>query len=775
MIMRRLVGKAGVLLSCAAAVLALAREPRETLAAEGLANAASTVRELASGGDWPPARVRPVLDVLDRETRRFVAMSPGADAARLGDDLIPVLSAVYDGLTARLDGMRNDVLERDGDLEGLLAAPAYRERETIALTALYHLSWARYQQSQTLPPASSTRRALLQQAVRGFTEFVYVNEIPQVYGDCLYGRALAFHALGQTQNATADLQAVVNLGPKHPSYARARAALDAVRSGKPIKAPAPPDPTASQLERLKTLLAAHGGAPAGSKLDAAALEKRAAAQNEALALARALAARGAGNAERVEGLVRETAKPEGAFVHVLRAEIARDRGDDGAARDRYAAAAAAADVDAARYHARASFGAAVATYRIGDYAEAAQAFADFTAAHPDVENTAAALYFRFKAIEAGRTGADAGGNPPAGAADDVYLDALRAYLERYPEGEHAPELRYRLAEFHHGHDDCTRALEAVATTTGTDVWSLWGRFVALQCQADRTRAAWRAGAADADALYRGTITSAGELATAADGADAADAKLLGARASLLGALVAVAAPQVRPDDAIALVGTFETRYPASPELFGDAIAVLAQARTLRGDIDGATADVDRLAALKDTDTGAHLRHVGQAAVGEADRADAERRPKLLSLARHVYRRLTAPGSNGTEVAEEADMAMLAQVSLQLGDLDAAAEAYGRLLKIEPDSLEGLRGLARTAEAGGRHAEAGAHWRRLLDHTSPGDTLWFEATIHAAHMDELQGNADQACAALRKAKAQAQFPASGELGTAHVELEQRVCR
>jgi tetratricopeptide (TPR) repeat protein len=768
-----MLGQTGVLLLCTAAIIAGAVGD----AGASRAGAAATVRQLAAAGDWPPDRLRPVLDELDQETRRFVAMHPNATAQRVGDELIPTLASIQDGLTARLDGMRNEVLERDGDLEGLLASRAYRDRETLQLTALYHLSWARYQQAQTMPAGSSARRTLLRHAVRGFTEFVYVNEVSQVYGDCLYGRGLAFYALGQTQNARADLQAVIDLGSKHASYARARAALSAVRSGKPVTAPAAPDPTATQLARLKALLEAHSAIPADAdNLDAPAREKRARAQDEALTLARSLATRNESTAARVEALVQDTAPPAGAFTHVVRGEIASDRDDSTAARDEYAAAMAAADLDAQRLHPRSSFGLAVAHYQLGEYTAAAAAFAEFANAHPDAADTAGALYFRFKAIEAGRS-ADGSDGP------EEYLEAARTYVARFPDGAHAAELRYRAAEVQQSQGKCPEALTTLAAGpgTGTDAWSLWGRFLALQCQADRTRAAWRAGAADVDALYGTTIESARTLAVDAargdgDGdAGGMDVAPLGAQASLLGALVAAAAPTPRPGDVLGLVDEFETRYPESPELFGDAIAVRAVAHLHAGDIDDASADVDRLGTLKSAEADAHLRHVGSAVIRESNSGDAARRKTLLPVARHVYEQLVARGTRGSGPPDAADVAMLAEIALEQDDIDAAAQAYGRLLEIDPDSLEGRRGLAKTSETQGKHGAALTHWRQLIEQTAPGDTLWFEATIHAAQMQDALGQSTDACTTLTEATRQATFPTTGDLGTVYTAVHQRVCR
>jgi tetratricopeptide (TPR) repeat protein len=121
------------------------------------------------------------------------------------------------------------------------------------------------------------------------------------------------------------------------------------------------------------------------------------------------------------------------------------------------------------------------------------------------------------------------------------------------------------------------------------------------------------------------------------------------------------------------------------------------------------------------------------------------------------------------------LAILGQVSLDLGDSDTAARAYRRLLELDPDSLEARRGVALTAEAQGQEGDALEHWRRVTERTKPGETLWYEAVLHAARMEERLGQPARACAALREAKTSAGLPAVGELVSAFAELERRVCR
>jgi tetratricopeptide (TPR) repeat protein len=765
---RRLLG-----LGCAALLLQLLPGPEA--GATDLASARRAVERLRRDGTWRAADVRPVLGPLEDATRRFVAMSRGNAAIRLGDELVPILADLHAGLAAHIEAMRQAVIERDDDVETLLRSAAYRERETLALTALYYLSWARYQQANLLPGSAPGRRELLRKAVRGFTEFVYVNEIPALYGDCLYGRALAFHALGETGNAKADLQAIVELGSRNPAYGRARAALDAIARGRSLGAPTQPvDRTTAGLEQLKKLLASHA-APAGTSGS-----QRRTAQHEALELARTLAAGGSSNAKRVDAVIEQAGgKQSGAFLDFLRGELASDRGEHERAIALYVRAAEATDADAEHYRSRARFAAAAARYRAARYDEAAAAFAAFAAGHPDAAEAEAALYFRFKALEAQRAA-----TPAAGGADASYLVALGEYLERFPSGPNAPEIRYRLAEGRHASGDCDGALRAAGEPAGAGAWEQWARFIVVQCRAAAARAGWHAGA-DAEGDYTAARDAARAIRDAAIASEDAAILDLGARASLLAALLAASAPTPRPADTMDFVTDFERQFPDAGDLLGDAIALRIVARARLGSADARAGGTDiaalaDMAALDDPEAGADsLRGVGTALVAEADRTTGERRRAFLALAQSVYQALasqpaarTGNGGRPAGTVRTADLAILGQIGLELGDPGAAAAAYEALLAADPGSLEALRGIALTTEQQGENAEALRRWQAVMARANPGDTLWYEGVLHTARIEHARGRTAAACAVLRNARAQVTATPVPE---EHTRLEQQYCR
>ena len=168
------------------------------------------------------------LAQLEQRSRAFYALLEHGErerAAATWPGLEADLARFQGGLQGRLDRMRDEVIERDGDLEELFRSPRFREPEVMSLVAAYHLAWVRYHGAQLTGDAAK-KRALLQKAVEGFSQFLLVNEVPEIYADSLYGRGLAFLELGDTAKAIEDLSAAADT----PQVgAKARAALEEAR------------------------------------------------------------------------------------------------------------------------------------------------------------------------------------------------------------------------------------------------------------------------------------------------------------------------------------------------------------------------------------------------------------------------------------------------------------------------------------------------------------------------------------------------------------------
>src|SRR5439155_214503 len=348
------------------------------------------------------------------------------------------LARFQGGLQGRLDRMRDDVIERDGALEELFRSPRFREPEVMSLVAAYHLAWVRYHGAQLTGDAAK-KRALLQKAVEGFSQFLLVNEVPEIYADSLYGRGLAFLELGDTAKAIEDLSAAADT----PQVgAKARAALEEARrraSGR--KGSAEEDPEAL-LARLGDLLPRATGGDA-------AVEK------DATTLARGLAARGGPWPARVSSLVAEKlggGTPAG--VHstyglFLLAQLAVDRGRCGDVPPFAEASEGVHDGARARLRPEILYLDAGCRLNTGQAREAAERFATLLREFPDSGHARDAAYYRFRALDVARA-SDASLTP-------AYEQALDAYLSAYPRAEGAAEARYLLAELHRARGDCQRA------------------------------------------------------------------------------------------------------------------------------------------------------------------------------------------------------------------------------------------------------------------------------------------------------------------------------
>src|SRR5439155_6260304 len=145
----------------AAALLGLVARP--VLAAE--APSAPAARA------WSAAEYQARLDRLQQRTKAFYELLERGErerAAPLWPEIERELASLGDELQERLDQMRQDVMDRDGDLEELYRSSRWRETEIMSLVVTYHLAWVRYQRAQ-LAGDAARRKDLLQKAVRGFS------------------------------------------------------------------------------------------------------------------------------------------------------------------------------------------------------------------------------------------------------------------------------------------------------------------------------------------------------------------------------------------------------------------------------------------------------------------------------------------------------------------------------------------------------------------------------------------------------------------------------
>ena len=683
---------------------------------------------------------RATLARLEQRSKAFYELLVRGEREKAGGEwraLEADLDGFVDRVQGELDRMRDEMVERDGDLDELYRSPRWRDPEVMVLVATYHLAWVRYQAAQLVGDAAK-KRSLLQEAVAAFSRFLLVNEVPEIYAESLYGRGLAFLDLGDTGKAIEDLRAASEqpgVGPK------AHAALEeAQRRAGGKAAPAANDPE-TLLVRLGEVLPRAAGGDAG-------------AEKEATTLARGLAVRGGPWPARVESVVVDRLGGgtkegvHGSYGLFLLAELAVDRGRCADVPPLAEAGAKTHDAGRGRWVPELLFLDAGCRLNAGGAREAAEEFARLTAEFPDAPRAREAAYYRFRALDVAR------GTDPA--LTQAYEEALTAYLARYAPAEGAAEARFLLGELHRAGGDCGRAAADYAAV-GPGPFAARARLGALECWAGELVGAKATPEARRDVL-------AALRAYAHETTD----KSLAARATLLAALVAAGGES--PDHAavLELLDGFETRYPDAKDLHAAALDQRLVARVASGQLDGAARDLDAFLAA-DRPADEQRRILGRLSRDLAARAEHGNDAAALALARRVQAALVK------QTDDPRDRIVLADLALRAGDAAEGRREYEAVLTRDPASAEALRGAARAAAAAGETDAALGYWRRVVDASSPGGTAWYEARIAQVTLLAKDGKRGDACALLRASGGRSTSVGGDQLAARLRSLEPDVCR
>jgi len=698
---------------------------------------------------WSAAEHQAQLDRMQQRTKVFYELLEKGDrerAAPLWPEIERELAAFGDELQERLDQMRQEVMDRDGDLEELYRTSRWREPEIMSLVATYHLAWIRYQGAQ-LTGEAARRKDLLQKAVRGFSQFLLVNEVPEIYAESLYGRGLAFLDLGETSKAVEDLEAATQAGAPAVA-AKARAAVEEARR----RAGGKTAPSENEPEQLLARL---------GELTPRAAAGDASVEKDAMALARGLAARGGPWPARVESVLLEKlgadvpAHVRSSWGLALLAQLAIDRGRCADVAPLAEASAAVNDAGRTRQRPELLFLDAGCRLNAGRSREAVAEFATLLGEFPDAPRAREAAYYRFRALDVARAA-----DPTLGGE---YEEALATFLSRYPRADGAAEARYLLAELHRSRADCARA-ETEYAQVPAGPFAARAHLGVLECRVAAL------GGGKAPPERRREVLDALRTFSRDTSARAADQALV-ARAALLGAAVAAGATPPDHPTALALLDGFETRYPEARDLHFRALELRLTARVGARQLDGVEGDLARYLAEAPggPDRRRTLAHLGRELAAEAERAGTERGAPATALARRVYETLAR------ETGDPGDRLSLAELTLRAGDAPGARRLYDETLKADPTSAEALRGAARAAAAAGERDAALAYWRRALEASPPGGTAWYEARLAEVALLAQDGRRTQACELIRTSRGHATSAGADSLEARLRGMEPEVCR
>ncbi len=655
-------------------------------------------------------------------------------------------------LEAAENQVRDDRDRLQADLEGgddeeparAVRDPRLRQFEVELLILQYHLAWVRYQAADLVDDAGK-KGALLDQAIDGFSKFAEMKGVPDVYGESLYGRGLAYMERRDFAKARTDLRAAAKL-PK--TAARATAALaevDRRESGKPLPPPEPVDPDKPLLDTLTAGLPKAGTDPAVEK--------------DVTTLARGLAARGGEWPAKVQGLVTKTlgdgtvAGMKSSYGLFLLGQLAIDRNQCAEVQPLVAAGASVKDAGRARWRPELLYLGAGCLLNAGKPGESAVVFEELARDFPDASRAPEAAYLRFRALDVAR-----GSDPKRAAA---FEEALTTYVTRYPKAEGVGEARWLLGDLHRTRGDCAKATAELARVPDGP-FAARAKLAALECRAAALSS--KTPAADRTALAKDLQTYV--ATTPAKGDDAPRV----ARAALMGALVAAGTTPPDYETTLALLADFEQQYPGARDLAPRAVEARLDAMIALGRLAEAEADLDAwLGSRPDGDRTTALAKLGRDLAGRAARSEGAERERGNAMARKVFTTLVQEGGS------PADRIQLADLELAAGDPARARALYDEALGADATSGEALRGAARAAAASGDTEAALAYWRRVLDGSETGGTAWYDARTEQVKLLAAAGRLADACLIVRTSRGQSTTAGGDTLAKRLAAMEAEVCR
>jgi len=737
------------------AMLALAMLAGRALAAEiservqrATAGSLGEQEERALFGDLAGLSVQ-VADRYDQWVKTGASDSR-TTANSLGAALLPALEKLYEYHQGRIDKAQDRIIAEDGNPEVLYKEHWWQVDRGFVLAAAGQLSWLHYRLAMLNPEQTDKRKGWLKKSVREFSQFIAASD-EKMRMESMLGRALAQSELGETEEAVADLQSILESGRSNPLYWPARLSLGQVRASAGGEA---------ALSETRKLLNEVQGAGLGGdvvsqvrmlRLEALMKNPGEGTEKEAAGIVAQLSAAGPAASRRASQVVLAHMKDPRS---VLGASGSSEwiAAENLAAEEKFAQAAKAyetllASTDAAaREHATdAHHRLGVCYFRLGRFADAERELRTYLGLAPDGPLAPEAAYLQFRAAE-GVYRAD-----PSPETLGTFTAAVENFVNRFPRHESHYEGLFRYGELMQNARRFPEAAAAYEQVSGPPVFEIRAAAASVQCLSDmiwnRTDDADKAWAAPIRARLAAAWQRFDKLSSTNKQLASSD---LRARTVLSKAMGEAVGPGANPADSLATLEDFETKFPAAADLHVPAAALRLAAAAGLARYDVAEQGVAGLGALKFDDPISldildRLARVllrVSASAGETDPA-AGRQWAVLSVA--VFDQLQ---KLGRPIPEDAKL-NVAQVRVEQGRLNDAAALYAELIAANPGSRTVLRAAAMLADQR-RDAAAGAdYWSRLATMQEVATPAWYEARLAAARAQLASGHADRACAAVRE--------------------------
>ncbi len=737
------------------------------------------VREIKSQG-WGVDEKQRVIQLLGPLALNFLSASDLAQAASsqtqksqvrdLYDTLSTPLDDIYGGSISRLEGMSKAVMDRDGDLEALYDTKEWKEAQLVASQSLYFLNWLHYVGS--FVSEGQSRKKLLEEAAKGFSEFAVGEQSSQLKRESLFGRALCEKELKQFDWAVRDFELLLK-DPALPAdlERKVRTAMAEARSRSARgertdseRAESAADAQArAMLQRAQSLFESRKKATGEARLKPLL---------EAVALLDEVRKQGGSWKEKADALANtEITEQEAAIIDEQKNPFPQwGQARDLLQKSEFAKAVpflrevlTSDDPKAALHHRDAQYYLGVGLFQLRDYRESATQLTKFlTADGVPPQFGAEAMYLRFKAAEALYA------KEPTPDSGKLYLDAIKDFIRRYPDHKSIFEAYFRLGEYNQKQENYLAAVESYQKVSGDPAFRTRADFATLQSYFSLLDALdeKRNGSGISEKELR-QRTAAGLHAFWKNSAELekinpAVAKQVPlqdyrGKVSVMNAAFLSKDVDTKAADIIALLQDFEKKYPDEK----DAFAKVARIRLVALEKAGRFADLEKevdniFTRFKPAEQKELLAGLSKVLPIDIKKLEKKNDKENLLTAKRTLARLYANRlQQGEAFAEDESPAQfkyeLAQLYLDVKDYDKATPIYQELQQ-SAYSLVSLAGLAQIAAVKGDQHQAITYWEEMLKGTQAGDPLWFRGTFEVAQLNATLGNTDLACKTISGARA-----------------------
>jgi hypothetical protein len=738
------------------------------------------------------AAAQSLVDKLDHAEADFakIASNPKANKA----ELLPL----YDRLESMLSQLKDTYQKKKDDCINQIdqggAQCDYSAPEQVGLAAAYPLAWLRFTGATSIFSDNPERaKRLLSQSIDDFTQSSLAMPDPNLVRENVLGRAYCERELGKYDKsdydkAIQDFKQIMSEGSQTKQYKAAQQGLATTYAAMG---------NATEAQKFGSSQGGVGGEMFRVQTTYSAMyatrdpAKRASYLKEIVDLARSKENDKEGWAVAIAGIAKYSHNPieelgssPDPFAKHLLANVLLAKKQQGEAAKYYLEAARSG-----RYPKDYKFAADI--YYNEHNMSAVESILNDLTRQPNNPDAQWAGYMRYKLPRA-QWEQSGGKNTQlegqwAAAADD--------YLKKYPHGQYANEVRFRVAERVQRQGNYADAAKMYADVSGGE-YGFTAKFNAAECNylalvAASSKDNKKAVAANptelrtnAINLLRETIKMAPEAERSAAGTQKKfihDTK--GRAIYMLAGLIQ--GPNESKQDATeiaSLLGGYEEQYPSMKEKAQDIFEWRIQAlnslsryddieRDLRAYLErnqGNTQNSDFIKTL-----GIDFWKDGQTKLAKGDQRGYEQDARLTKIAYSYFENMVASKKMQPKNLT-GTLSILGQAYMATGDEAKAETIFNQVVKADAASPDANAGLARIAQAKKDYKDAVTLWTNVENTAAESDNLWYDAKYNIAQIYAAQGNLQGACSKLAQTRAEHPSLGTPEMAARWNALQRKLC-